>query len=87
MENLTSDHELIRHCSMRLDILYFLSYNLDDKFPWHSNIRCIRQLFPEAIFETVFTHIFELCVNKRMVSDHTQAIDSVPIKASVKRLK
>ena len=67
---------------MRLDILYFLDYDIDEELPWHSTISRTRQLFPEAIFEEVFTRILALCVDKGMVSGHTQAIDSAPVKAN-----
>lgn len=36
LENLTSDRQLIYHCSMRLDILYFLGFDIDEELPWHS---------------------------------------------------
>ncbi|UZO79665.1 transposase [Aquimarina sp. ERC-38] len=82
LENIISDRKLIDHCSMRLDILYFLGYDIDEELPWHSTISRTRQLFPESIFEEVFTKVLELCVEKGMVSGHTQAIDSAPVKAN-----
>ena len=77
-----SDRQLITHCSMRLDILYFLGYDIDDKLPWHSTISRTRQLFPEELFERVFTEVLQMCIEKGMVSGHTQAIDSAPVKAN-----
>ena len=82
LENITSDRKLIEHCSMRLDILYFLDYDIDEELPWHSTISRTRGLFPESIFEGVFTRVFEMCVSAGMVSGHTQAIDSAPVKAN-----
>jgi transposase len=82
LENLISDRKLIDHCSMRLDILYFLGYDIDEALPWHSTLSRTRQLFPEAIFESVFTHILQMCISKGMVSGHTQCIDSAPVKAN-----
>ena len=82
LENMTSDRKLIEHCSMRLDLLYFLDYDIDEELPWHSTISRTRQLFPESVFESVFTRVFELCVSAGMVSGHTQAIDSAPVKAN-----
>nr|WP_164917844.1 transposase [Leeuwenhoekiella marinoflava] len=82
LENIISDRKLVDHCSMRLDILFFLDYDIDDELPWHSTISRTRQLFPEQVFEEVFTKVFELCVSKGMVSGHTQAIDSAPVKAN-----
>lgn len=81
-ENMISDRQLIEHCSMRLDILYFLGYDLDEKLPWHSTVSRTRQLFPDEIFEQVFTRVLQLCVDKGMVSGTTQCIDSAPVKAN-----
>jgi hypothetical protein len=33
LENITSDRKLLEHCSLRLDILYFLGYDLDEPLP------------------------------------------------------
>lgn len=82
MENIISDRKLVEHCSMRLDILYFLGYGIEEELPWHSTISRTRQLFPEAVFEEVFTKVLSLCVEKGMVSGHTQTMDSAPIKAN-----
>ena len=82
LENIISDRKLIEHCSMRLDILYFLGYDIDEPLPWHSTVSRTRQLFPDAVFTEVFNHIFSMCVEKGMVSGHTQVVDSAPVKAN-----
>ena len=82
LENIISDRNLIQHSSMRLDILYFLGYDIDEELPWHSTISRTRGLYPESVFEEVFTRVLTLCVEKAMVSGHTQAIDSAPVKAN-----
>ena len=82
LENIISDRKLIEHGSMRLDMIYFLDYDIDEELPWHSTISRTRQLFPEPVFESVFEHIFSMCVSKGMVGGTTQAIDSAPVKAN-----
>jgi transposase len=82
LENIISDRKLIEHCSMRLDMLYFLEYDIDEELPWHSTISRTRQVFPEDVFEQVFNKVFGMCVAKGMVSGHTQALDSAPVKAN-----
>jgi len=82
LENIISDRKLIEHCNMRLDILYFLEYDIDEELPWHSTISRTRNLFPEEVFEQVFNKVFDLCVAKGMVSGHTQVVDSAPVKAN-----
>ncbi len=82
LENITTDRGLMDHCGMRMDILYFLDYDIDEALPWHSTISRTRQLFPEDIFEEVFTQVLKLCIEAGLVSGHTQAIDSAPVKAN-----
>ncbi len=82
LENIISDRQLIAHSSMRMDILYFIDYEVEEELPWHSTISRTRQLFPEAVFEAVFTNVLGMCVEKKMVSGHTQVIDSAPVKAN-----
>lgn len=82
LENITSDRKLVEHCAMRMDILYFLGYDIDEELPWHSTISRSRQLYPISLFETLFNKVFSLCVVAGLVSGHTQAIDSAPVKAN-----
>nr|WP_262501869.1 transposase [Pontibacter korlensis] len=82
LENIASDRKLIEHCSLRLDLLYFLDYQLDEPLPWHSTVSRTRQLLPAELFEEVFTRVLSLCVEAGMVSGHTQAVDSALVKAN-----
>ena len=82
LENIISDRQIIEHCSMRLDILYFLGFDIDEELPWHSTLSRTRQLFPEELFEKVFEEVLKMCIEKGMVSGHTQAMDSAPVKAN-----
>ena len=82
LENLNSDRRIIDHCSMRLDILFFLGYDIDEDLPWHSTISRTRQLYGEEVFKQLFSQVLGLCVNKGMLSGRRQAIDSAYIKAN-----
>jgi transposase len=82
LENISSDRKLLEHCSLRLDILYFLGYDLDEALPWHSTLSRTRQLLGKEIFEALFEKVFAMCVAKEMVSGETQCIDSALIKAN-----
>lgn len=82
LENLVSDRRLVEHCSLRLDILYFLGYEVDEDLPWHSTISRTRQLFPAAIFEHLFDHVLAQCVAVGLVTGHTQAVGSAFVKAN-----
>ncbi|WP_138477054.1 transposase [Dyadobacter bucti] len=68
LENITSDRKLVDHCSMRMDIPYFLGFDIDEQLPWHSTISRTRQLYPATVFDSLFNKIFALCVDKGMVS-------------------
>jgi transposase len=81
LENLVSDRRLVEHCALRLDILYFLGYEVDEDLPWHSTTSRTRQLYPAAIFEHLFEHVFAQCVTAGLVTGHTQAVDSAFSKA------
>lgn len=82
LENLNSDRRIIAHSKMRLDILFFLGYDLDEELPWHSTISRTRQLYGEDVFKELFSKVLSLCVSKGMLSGRRQAIDSAYIKAN-----
>jgi len=85
LENINSDRQLIEYCSMRMDILYFLDYNIDEPLPWHTTISRTRKLFDETFFETLFSKVLQMCIQAGMVSGDTQAIDSTPVKANASK--
>ena len=82
LENLVSDRRLVEHCALRLDILFFLGYEVDEELPWHSTVSRTRQLFPAGVSERLFDHVFAQCVATGLVTDHTQAVDSAPVKVN-----
>lgn len=82
LENQPTDRGLMRHCAMRLDILYFLGYDIDEPLPWFSTLSRTRALLPDDVFSAAFERVLKLCIEAGMVGGHTQAIDSAPIKAN-----
>jgi transposase len=82
LENIVSDRRLIEQCALRLDILYFLGYEVDEDLPWHSTISRTRQLYPAAVFEHLFNLVFAQCVAAGLVAGDTQIVDSAPVKAA-----
>lgn len=82
LENLNSDRRIIEHAKMRLDILYFIGYDIDEELPWHSTLSRTRQLIGEEIFLELFRAVLKLCIDKGMVSGTRQAVDSAYIKAN-----
>lgn len=64
LENLNSDRRIIEHAKLRLDILYFIGYDLDEELPWHSTLSRTRQLYGEETFRSLFKKVLSLCVRK-----------------------
>jgi transposase len=82
LENICSDRQLLAHCALRLDILFFLGYDIDEPLPWHSTLSRTRALLPDEVFTQAFEQVMSMCVSAGMVGGHTQAIDSAPVKAN-----
>ena len=82
LENLNSDRKIIEHARMRLDILYFIGYDIDEELPWHSTLSRTRQLYGKEIFLQLFREVLKLCIDKGMVNGRRQAVDSAYIKAN-----
>src|SRR6187549_3770374 len=81
-ENLASDRRIISTASLRLDILYFIGYNIDEPLPWHSTLSRTRQLYGEELFKELFKEVLKQCIDKGMVSGRRQVMDSVAVKAN-----
>jgi transposase len=82
LENIASNRKIIEHASMRLDIKYYLNYDLQETLPWHSTLSRTRQLYGEEVFKELFNQILQQCIEAGMVTGHTQAVDSAFIKAN-----
>jgi transposase len=82
LENLNSDRRIIALSRLRLDILYFVGYDLDEELPWHSTISRTRQLYGEHVFTELFKKVVKQCIDKGMISGRRQAVDGFFIKAN-----
>jgi transposase len=82
LENLGSDRRIIATARMRLDMLYFLGYDLDEQLPWHSTLSRTRQVYGEEVFKELFLQVLRGCIEKGMVAGKRQAMDSVLVKAN-----
>lgn len=82
LENLNSDRRIISTSRMRMDILYFIGYDLDEELPWHSTLSRTRQLYGEEEFMTLFKLVLKQCIDKGLIAGKRQAIDSVFVKAN-----
>jgi transposase len=82
LENLGSDRRIISTSSMRLDILFFIGYDIDEALPWHSTLSRTRKLYGDEVFKKFFKKVLQECIDKGMVSGKRQAVDSAPVKAN-----
>lgn len=82
IENLNSDRKIIENASMRMDMLFFIGYDIDEELPWHSTLSRTRKLYGEDLFLSVFRKVLSLCIEKGMVNGRRQAIDSAYVKAN-----
>jgi transposase len=82
LENLASDRRIINTVSMRLDMLYFTGYDIDEHLPWHSTLSRTRQLYGDDLFKQLFKEVLKQCIDKGMVAGRRQVMDSVAVKAN-----
>ena len=67
---------------MRLDMLFFIGYDIDESLPWHSTLSRTRQLYGEELFKQLFKGVLKQCIDKGMVAGRRQVMDSVAVKAN-----
>jgi Transposase and inactivated derivatives len=82
IENYNSDRKIISNSCMRMDILFFLDYDIDEELPWHSTLSRTRKLYGEDLFLEVFREILSMCIKKGMINGRTQAIDSAFVSSA-----
>ena len=82
LENLGSDRRIIHTVSMRLNMLFFIGYDIDEPLPWHSTLSRTRQLYGDDLFKQLFKQVLKKCIDKGMVAGRRQVMDSVAVKAN-----
>jgi transposase len=85
LENLDSDRKIISIARMRMDILYFLGYNLDEALPWHSTLSRTRILYGEEQFIALFKRVLKLCIDAGLICGKRQAVDSALVQANASK--
>jgi len=85
LENITSDRRIVSTSSMRMDIIYFLGYDLEEGLPWHSTLSRTRKLYGEEQFVTLFKQVLKLCINKGLIAGKRQSVDSALIPANASK--
>jgi transposase len=85
LENINSDRRIVASAGMRMDILYFLGYNVGEELPWHSTLSRTRKLYGEEEFLDLFKQVLKLCIDEGLISGKRQAVDSALIPANASR--
>lgn len=85
LENINSDRRIIATSGMRMDILYFLGYDLGEELPWHSTLSRTRKLYGEEVFVDLFKKVLKLCINEGLICGKRQAVDSALIPANASK--
>ncbi len=69
LENLGSDRRIINTVSMRLDMLFFIGYDIDEPLPWHSTLSRTRQLYGEDVFKELFRQVLSCVLIKEWLQE------------------
>lgn len=69
LENITNDRKLIEFCSLRLDILYYLGYDVDEKLPCPTTISRTRNKFPGNVYNGLLNRVLDICVTSGIFTD------------------
>ena len=64
LENLGSDRRIMSTVSLRLDMLFFVGYDIDEPLPWHSTLSRTRQLYGEELFKQLFKDVLNNVLTK-----------------------
>ncbi|OQY02292.1 MAG: hypothetical protein B6I20_07050 [Bacteroidetes bacterium 4572_117] len=75
IENITTDRQLIDFCGLRLDILYFLGYDVDEKLPCNTTITRTRNKFTSQIFEKLLKKVIDVCIESGLLKSKDTADD------------
>ena len=57
LENLASDRRIISTATMRMDMPFFIGYDIDEELPWHSTPSRTRQVYGDDLFKQLFKQV------------------------------
>lgn len=84
-DDVPSERELMKIIAERLDYLWFLGYGLEDEIPDHSVLSKARARWGKEVFERLFVHTIEQCVEAGLVDGRKLHVDSSLIEADAAR--
>ena len=80
-EGIRSERELMRVAADRLSVRWYLSYDLHEPLPDHSNLTRTRKRFGLVIFWKFFEEVIERCAEAGLVRGEELFFDSTKVRA------
>jgi len=84
-DDVKSERELMRQLSYRLDYMWFLGFRLDDPTPNHSVLSKARRRWGPEVFERLFVHTVEQCVEAGLVNGSKLHMDATLVDADASK--
>jgi transposase len=84
-DDIKSERELMEVIGERLDYLWFLDYELDEKVPDHSVLSKARARWGKQVFESLFVRTVSQCVEAGLVNGSKLHVDASLIEADASR--
>jgi transposase len=84
-DDIASERELMEVIGERLDYLWFLGYELDEKIPDHSVLSKARARWGKEVFENLFVRTVTQCVEAGLVDGSKLHVDASLIDADAAR--
>lgn len=85
LDDVSSERELMRIVSERLDYMWFLGFGLEDEIPNHSVLSKARRRWGAEVFEELFVRIVQQCVEAGLVQGAKIHMDSSLVDASASK--
>ena len=83
--NIPSERELMAQLPERLDMLWFLDFDLESETPHHSVLSKARTRWGTEVFEALFVRTVEQCVRAGLVDGRLLHADSTTLKANASK--
>jgi transposase len=81
LDDIKSERELMRIIPERLDYLWFLGYDLDDRVPDHSVLSKARKRWGKEVFISLFSRVVQQCVEAGLVEGRKIHVDASLVDA------
>jgi transposase-like protein DUF772 len=84
-EEIRSERQLMRHAADRLNVRWYLGYDLNEPLPDHSSLTKIRTRYGLEVFRRFFEQIVALCQQAGLVWGRELYIDATKVQANASR--